>query len=203
MTEPNRVTSLTEITSHVRDGLALFSQQFRGKERIEALATVLLTQVQEAEAALFDLYSDGLDTATDAQLDQIGELLGRPRAGLSDNAYRTVLRGTAKAIASSGTMPELYDIADTLLDVDFTLRAYTVATVQLEPTTHPTLDARLTLEVVRRAKAAGVRLLVVDVPSGDAFTLSDTSDTDTGDADHGLSDTTGTPGGKLVGVLEG
>ncbi len=201
--EPSRVTSLAEITTHVVDGIALFSQQFRGKARIEALASVLLAQVQDLEGVFFDLYENGLDNAADAQLDQIGEILGRPRAGLSDSAYRTVLRGTAKAIASSGTMPELWDVADTLLDVDFTLRPYTVATVWLEPDEHPTLSASLTLEVMRRAKAAGVRLLVTDVPSGDLFMFSDTSHTDASDADHGFSDTTGTPGGQLVGVLEG
>lgn len=202
--EPNRVTSLTETTTHVRDGLALFSQQFQGKERITALATALFTQVQEAESALFDLYGDGLDTATDAQLDQIGELLGRPRAGLSDDNYRLVLQGTAIAIASSGTVDDLYRIADILLKtVAFTITEPSIATVKIDPDSTITMGPTLALEVLARARAAGVRLLLVD-PRGDEsghFRFSETSETVT-DSSRGLSDTGATTGGRLVGILE-
>jgi hypothetical protein len=79
VTEANRVTSVSAITTHVTDGIALLVRQFAGKPRIEALLSALLQQAQDLETAAFAVYSLSLSTATDAQLDQLGELLGVPR----------------------------------------------------------------------------------------------------------------------------
>lgn len=202
--EPDRVTSLDEITTHVTDGLALLLQQFKTKPYVEAILGAWLSQVQELETAFFDLIESGLLTATDAQLDQIGDLLGRPRAGLVDDEYRIVLQGTALAIASSGTVPELYAIADLVLKlVTFTITESQHATVKIEPDAAVAVGAQLLLEVLVRAKAGGVRLLVID-PRGSAssrFAFSSTAVTET-DSNKGLSDVAASTGGRLVGVLE-
>ena len=54
--------------------------------------------------------------------------------------------------------------------------------------------------IVRRAVAAGVRLVTIDVPAGDTFAFSDTDETVT-DASRGFSDTAGLVGGQLVGAI--
>lgn len=203
MSEPDRITAHEEITTHVADGLDLLAREFR-KDRIEAILTAWLSQVQHLEGALFDLLSDGLTTAVGAQLDQIGDLLGRPRAGLSDDEYRLVLQGTALAISSSGTGPEIYAIADILCKtVTFTLTEPPVATVKIEPDAALPISATLVLEVLARAKAAGVRLLLVDPrgASSTRFTFASGTETIT-DAARGLSDVAASTGGRLVGILE-
>ena len=68
MSEPDRVTAHAEITTHVADGLSLLTREFQ-KDRIEAILSPWLSQVQHLEAALFDLLSDGLATAVGAQLE--------------------------------------------------------------------------------------------------------------------------------------
>lgn len=204
MTEPDRITAHTEITTHVSDGVALLARVFR-KDAIEAILSSWLTQVQELEAAFYDVLSITFANAGEDQLDQIGDLLGRPRAGLADDNYRLLLQGTALAIASSGTGPELHAIADILLkEVTFTLTEPQHATVKIEPDAAVALGASLLVEVLARAKMGGVRLLVVD-PRGSSsshFTLSSSDVTET-DTSQGLSDVAGSTGGRLVGILEG
>lgn len=204
MTEPDRITAHTEITTHVSDGVALLARVFR-KDAIEAILTSWLTQVQALESAFYDVLSITFANAGEDQLDQIGELLGRPRAGLADDNYRLLLQGTALAIASSGTGPELHAIADLLLkEVKFTLTEPQHATVKIEPDAAVALGASLLVEVLARAKTGGVRLLVVD-PRGSSsshFTLSSSDVTET-DANQGLSDVAASTGGRLVGILEG
>lgn len=202
--EPDRVTALTEITTHAADGLALLLLQFKSKPYVEALLSAWLTQIQELETTFFDLLESGLLTATFAQLDQIGDILGRPRSGLVDDEYRIVLQGTALAIASSGTVPELWAIADIVLKlVTFTITEPQHATVKVEPDAAVAVGAQLLLEVLVRAKAAGVRLLVVDPRASvsSRFAFSSTSVTKT-DANKGLSDVAASTGGRLVGILE-
>lgn len=203
MSEPDRVDATTEVTDHVAGGLALLTSQFRGQPAARAVLASWIAQVQDLETALFDLLSDGLTSAVGAQLDQIGDLLGRPRSGLSDDEYRLLLTGIALAIKSSGTGPELVEIADILCKVvPVTLSEPGVAVVKVEPAAHISLSASLVLEALVRAKVAGVRILVVDVPSGSTFAFSADDRTAT-DSARGFSDTSGLVGGQLVGVLEG
>ncbi|MCX6027665.1 MAG: hypothetical protein NTY23_15700, partial [Chloroflexi bacterium] len=75
-TEPNRITAHTEITNHVAGGLALLTTENQ-KLVIKAIGASWLARVQEAENALWGLLVDTtILTATFAQLDQIGLLLG-------------------------------------------------------------------------------------------------------------------------------
>ena len=202
--EPSRVTSVPAITTVVTDGVSLLARQFAGQPRIEALLAALLQQVQDLETAAYSVYTLSLATATDAQLDQFGDLLGVPRGSLSDSNYRIVLQGAAIAIASSGTVADLWRIADIVFkDVDFEIHEYSIASVVIDPERTIAMGPTLALSIIARAKAAGVRLLLVD-PRGDAsghFRFSETSETVT-DSSRGLSDTGATTGGRLVGILE-
>lgn len=202
--EPSRVTSVSAITSIVSDGVALLARQFAGQPRIEALLSALLQQVQDLETAAYSVYTLSLATATDAQLDQFGDLLSVPRGSLSDSNYRIVLQGAAIAIASSGTVSDLYRIADIVFkDVDFTVTEHRIASVVIRPENVVAIGPSLALSVLARAKAAGVRLLMVD-PRGSSsgrFRFSPTTETVV-DANHGLSDVAGSSGGRLVGILE-
>lgn len=60
------------------------------------------------------LINRSLDTATGAQLDGIGEILGLPRNGLSDDDYRLALKGQIQINKSTATAEELIQLASQL-----------------------------------------------------------------------------------------
>lgn len=55
-----------------------------------------------------------VSTASGVQLDEIGELVGRPRNGLPDDDYRRAIVAAANALITSGTVPEILDLVRTL-----------------------------------------------------------------------------------------
>ena len=203
-TEPDRITAHTRDTSHVAQGLALLTQQFRGKPVIAAILSAWLTQVQILEDASWAMLVDTtLARATHAQLDQIGTLLGWGRGYLeTDTVYRGVLRAVILAHRSSGTANELLAIVTLLAgDPSSVLTEYSPATITIErETPWPIVDAQRVASVVAQAKSGGVRLLVEDLPTGDLFAFASSELPET-DALHGLSDTTGFAGGELVGMV--
>lgn len=202
MSEPDRVIELVHETDHVGTGLALLTEQFKGLPIIRDILTTWLAQAQDIEDSFWDVLSVQLADATGDALDQYGEFLGYPQGSLSDADYRIVLGALAIAIRSSGTVPDLVDVIEAVRGaVAVTLAEYQVATVKVEPAAALALGSALLLEVLRRAKLGGVRLLVVDVPAGDTFAFSATRRTVI-DTARGLSDATAATGGHLVGILE-
>lgn len=207
MAEPSRVTDHTEITDHVAGGLALLTSENR-KPVIQALTSAWLARVQEAEAALWGLLVDTtILTATHAQLDQIGALLVLSRGSvdglLSDTEYRKALRGVALANRSRGTANEALAILTIVLgEGAFTYTESFPAGVLVEPADAMGLLARALAEVLRRARAGGVGVGLVDPPDTAAFAFSSADETVEDDDTHGWSDTDGLTGGALAGVID-
>jgi hypothetical protein len=113
--------SLVQITDHVDQALDRLQEQFKDKPNIIGLITALLTNVQEVENEIFALYSErGLDTAEGAQLDQIGVIVGQPRAGLADGDYRRRLRARIAVNNSGGTVGEMIVVTRLIIN-DITL----------------------------------------------------------------------------------
>lgn len=201
MTEPERIDAFAHDTAHVAASKALLAQQFR-LPNIEAVLGSYTARVQEIEDALWSLLTMTLDDAVGAHLDQLGELLGQGRAGLDDTLYRALLRATTLAIGSSGTGDRLAQILIILgTNTAFDLRELFPASLLVAPFAAPDIPAPVTLAMVKRSAAAGVRVQVVDVPSGDVWAFA-AADNDTTDSAHGFSDTTEAAGGQLAGVLE-
>ena len=179
MSEPDHVAALAPITDHVAGGLALLTQRWRDKPTVRAILGAWLAEVQAVENALWSVVVLTIATATDDQLAQYGRLLGvaDPGGGL----YHSMIRGAALAIRSSGTGDEvravLYAIKQQVGAFD--LREYFPASLVVEPVNHIAHPAAMVHAVVRRAVAGGVRLLTMEVPSGDTFALSDTDETTT------------------------
>lgn len=201
MSEPDRVTALAQVTTHVTDGLALLTQRWRDLPVIEGVLSPWLTEVQRVEDALWSILALTIATATDDQLAQYGVLLGVTDPGGGDFVY--LIRAAALAIRSSGTGDEIRAV---LLAIKATPGAYLIteyfpASLVIEPVVFVGAPASMVHAIVRRAVAAGVRLLTVEVPAGDTFAFSDTDETVT-DASRGFSDTAGLVGGQLVGVID-
>ena len=214
-TEPDRVESATRITDHVARGIARLTHRWtrpivdtvdgvtatRSSRTVRVL-TPWLQQVQELEDAIWSVLLLTLDTATGDALDQYGAILRAGRAGLSDAIYRQLLRGVALAIRSSGTGDELRAVIEAMLPgEDVSIAEHFPASLVIEPADAPDVPTAAMHATLRRAVSGGVRLLTIDVPTGDTFAFSATRYTTT-DAARGFSDVAGLVGGQLVGVIE-
>ena len=73
--------------------LALYTQQFRESRNISNLTRSLLNNVPTLSQDYKDLMNDRwVDSAIGVQLDRMGEIIGLPRNGRSDDAYRIALQ---------------------------------------------------------------------------------------------------------------
>jgi len=204
MSEANRIVAHTQKGDHVSEGLGWLTSGLRGKARLAALLSSWLRQVQAVEDALWQvLIETTLDASVGAQLDQLGAIVGCGRDALDDEPYRMLLRAWILANRSSGTGDELLAILAVLSGGDgaTTLTESAPAAVVIgRSAPWPVVSVELVAAAIRRAKSAGVRVLVEDLPEGDVFTLAPGEDLVV-DAFLGLSDTGGTSGGQLAGVV--
>lgn len=202
MSEPDRVTDATVITDHVARGLALLTDQWRGKPAVRAILSAWLAKVQEIEDTLGGVLAITIATGEGQQLDDLGAILGTARAGLTDTVYRRLLAGASIAIGSSGQGDRLLAALDAMSAPGdaFSLVEQFPAALLVEPEDAIDIPAAALHAVLRRGVAGGVRLGVIDVPEGDTFAFSDDDEVDA-DAARGFSNTGGLVGGQLVGVI--
>lgn len=102
--------AIPTITSHVADAISRLMGAYQGQPLVVGLLSSLVQQVQELEDATPKL-KDGLTLGNlqGQALDDYGTLLGVPRDGLDDDAYRSILGGTIGANFSDGSSPVLLD----------------------------------------------------------------------------------------------
>lgn len=164
---------LTHETNHLQRLLELLPLQYGGLARWEAIMVrCWAPEIQRLEDGADDLLEQlQLATATGAWLDLWGRLLQLPNtAGEDDATYRRLLTARAKAIAANGSAATLVDIATAVLpDGDAALLIETPPTsaqLQLTSDLGPGLRA-MTAEVLYSGVPLGVRLLIVQCPTGD------------------------------------
>lgn len=204
MSEPDRIAAHAAVATHVADGLRSLAQQLRGRPALEAVATSWLSQVQELETAAWALYALAIDNSSAHALDQLGSVLAMPRPdGMLDAAYRKVLKGVVAAHRSAGDGDDLERVVHAMLDDWPTLTEAFPATVVVVPP-FSDVPAVVIAAVLRRAKAGGVGLQVIDVGDGavEAFRFSSEAEEMLEDSDAGFGDSTGAVhGGALHGAV--
>jgi len=90
-----------------------------------------------------------LSTAEGLVLEEIGALVGRPRGALvDDDLYRLAIRADAATLFSSGTIPEVVEIASSLLGPLTEVRQYFPATVVIGAPDTPTAVFQVLLEIL-------------------------------------------------------
>lgn len=205
MSEPDRIAAHAAVATHVADGLRSLAQQLRGRPALEAVATSWLSQVQELETAAWALYALAIDNSSAHALDQVGSVLAMPRPDAPQDAaaYRKVLKGVVAAHRSTGDGDDLERVVHAMLDDWPALTEAFPATVVVTP---PLSDvpAVVIAAVLRRAKAGGVGLQVIDVGDGavEAFRFSSEAEEMLEDSDAGFGDSTGAVhGGALHGAV--
>ena len=197
---------LVKIEDHVEQGLALLISQYRDKPRIAALLSSYLRRVQELEDAAFDvLVSKLIDSATGAQLEFIGRIVGQHNErDWDDDTYRLYIKARIRANQTGGHADDVIDVLNLVETADFVLdEVYPAAMcVEFDPPT--TADPFILIELARRAKASGVRLqlLAGDSELGvDAFSFCEgTVELDSTTEGFALSDES--TGGYLSLALE-
>lgn len=104
----DHVVAWENINSDVKD---LLIEEFKSKENIVKLTYLISQEKSKIDQAMIYVAKFRLiSTATGIYLDEIGEELGLPRDGLSDEEYRVILKIRAYRVASSGTRGDIIDV---------------------------------------------------------------------------------------------
>lgn len=157
---------MDKIESHADEALARLVEVLKTKPKIRALLTALCGPAQRIEDVLYQLLTERyLDTASGAQLDTLGVIVGQARGGLSDEDYKRFLRARVKTNRSSGLRDQLLAIARLVVDDDsatITARHSFPAGVvyELGGIAFDADSAEVLVSFLRDASADGVRLIL-------------------------------------------
>jgi hypothetical protein len=170
-----------------------------------AFISTFAKQVQDIENVAFAvLQGRTINTAVGVQLDGLGELVGAPRAGRTDDTYRVRIRAQIALNLSSGTPDEILRIVQLMVG-SAKLAEYFPASFIVDSTAgaNPT-SAATALEIssiVKAATPAGVRSqhIYAVSPASKVFRFS-SSNVSEMNPDKGFANLAQTTGGKLAGV---
>lgn len=159
---------MSDVLDPIELALARLPSQYRGtpanesndEKQLRALLTPAADFQATARAVLAGL---SIDTAIGAQLTLLGKLVGRPRAGITDDdVYRRYVRAQIAANKSDGLNRDILTIARLVIDdpaADLTLRNEGVATyvLSVDGIALSTTVAAVLMALLRKATADGVR----------------------------------------------
>lgn len=160
---------LQTITTHPGDALAQLAVQYANRPQMVGEMVAIGNRAQTLETVLWQVYTtmgispnaSGFTSATGAQLDILGKIVGLPRGGANDALYTLLLQAQILVLLSSGTLPQLTAIFKLLLGTgNFILTEQFPAAVTLFDETsggQPNLTAFF--NILLRAKAGGVRAI--------------------------------------------
>jgi hypothetical protein len=110
---------LNKITNFVETAQRRLIQQDKERVNTNKLVGSFVSEIQEAENAMYDVYKNcGIFTAIGAQLDIIGKLVGEARQGRPDNAYRIAIIARIKLNVSAGEPDSIIDAIKQLMDTE-------------------------------------------------------------------------------------
>lgn len=105
-----------ERVDHGELGSARLIAQYRGDQvRIQAWLDAFLVELDRAEDVGYSFLTDiWPHTAVGVTLDYLGEIVGQPRLGLVDDAYRLMLLGRIYVNTGDGQCPQFAELAGIL-----------------------------------------------------------------------------------------
>lgn len=190
--------SLQHVTDHADVAASQLTEQFRNKTRIVSLCKSWVAQAQALEDQAYTLQVQrAIATATGANLDVLGALVGQPREGRTDQHYRLWIEGRVLVNKSRGKTPQLIAIAAKLCEGPVELREYQPATfIMYSNSPIPGTDGVEIAKMLKLAKAAGVAMQFVWFDVNYAFRFSPTGS-------EVLSSAHGFGKGRLAAVSDG
>lgn len=104
-----------KVEDHPEAARGRLVSQYQTAVRLNSLVQILASRAQGLEDALYGLLTlRWIDTAAGQQLDELGLILGEPRAGRPDPEYRVALAVRARLNAASGEYDPIPVLASTL-----------------------------------------------------------------------------------------
>lgn len=168
----------TQVTDHVAQALARIAGR-DSKPNIVAFISILAQQTQETEDAWWQLFAErGVSAAVGDQLDDLGEIVGQPRNGLSDSDYQRHISARIAANNSDGLVNDFLRVSRSVLDdASLTLRfqpQYPAGAILHVESGLLTSDiADILIAFLRDTRAGGVRIQAhyLTALPGDSFTF--------------------------------
>ncbi len=154
---------------------SLLPAQYRNKTDWEKLLRCFAKPFQDLENAFWQLLVERyVSVAVGKVLDQLGEIVGEPRNGRSDVAYRVRVKARIQLILSSGTVPQILALLQAIKPDG--VKRYTpyfpagfVVTVAGVTTGDESVEVGA---MVAAAKSAGVRANVTYSPAAESATFT-------------------------------
>jgi hypothetical protein len=155
--------AITEKLDYLAEARRRLPQQFKDKPRIDALLVAFITEVQQIESSLWDVFFGRLlqfGTSGGDMLDKIGRLVGQLRDGFGDAQYLQFIEARIKTNRSNGRLEELLEILGLLYDPNsYQVRQYQPAAIEFELVEASTLnDNYVNKNFLQQAIGAGVSL---------------------------------------------
>lgn len=193
------MAQLAHLTDHSDQAVARLLEQFRGGATMPALVRAIAAQVQAVEDALWDvLVLRQLASATGAQLDVIGRILGQAREGRADADYVLWLRARMLINLGSGRAEDLLAVFSAVMQgsTSLELEEQFPAGLVLRVSSAAVVDPTQAAGILRLAKAAGVYAIL------EAATTIDTTSFAFDDNGAGFGDSTnGAVGGTFATAI--
>ena len=154
----------------VEQGLGRLLSVLKEKENIEKLISIFLIECQEIEDASLEFAEQkNINIAEGVWLDYIGAILGVPRQGLDDPAYRAQLLLKIQINTADGTPNTITSLVRQFTEAtDVRLRDFTIAASTLYTNGVINLGEPL-FELVDQIKPAGVRIIIHTDRENDAM----------------------------------
>ena len=152
--------SLEHTINHVSAACARLISPFRGQPNMEAHLSSYIRQVQEIEDAIYHVLTlRWVDTATGAQLDVLGRIVGVERLGLLDDQYRIRILARISNNVSKGVPDDMLALLRLLTGQTSEIEEqYPAAFVMRSPDVM-TLDGDVITGELNKSKPAGVRMI--------------------------------------------
>lgn len=199
------MTTLYPDPDIVAKAIARLTDLYRTKPHVRALTETLAERFATEDAIEYELYlAQWISTASGALLNAVGELVGEPRLGRSDDLYRLWIQARVRINRTQGTAADSYHlirlIAGTATDVHYLPMPPAAYTIEVNGTD---VDAHEMYKLLDAVRPAGVQMNLIYTPDSDLTTLFTFSETATVTTDpiKGFSDTAQVTGGRFRGVL--
>lgn len=193
---------ITKITTHGQDALDRLLFQYKNAVNLQNLIICTIGEpVQDLEDNIYSLIGRlDIDNQVGTQLDNIGDLVGQDRLGLSDEEYRLFIKAKIGVNVSEGDAERLISVwkllmvANTvILQESFPAEVDLYTDVSIGDTNLDTIA----FELIQKVAAAGVRVgFAAVIDPLEAFGFFDSTNS------KGFSDTTSPAlGGKLSVII--
>jgi hypothetical protein len=194
-----------EVRSHTDQALGRLVERWK-KPALQALVRSYTDELQEVESMLWDVILLRFpDYASGAQLDVLGRIVGEPRRGKGDAAFRARIKAQIRINSSFGRLSDIIAVLNLADPASYTIEELGPAffrVVYLEPAVSAAVQGEIPA-MVAATRAAGVGASVTQpvVPTDGfgPFTFSDSGGDPAADG-PGFSDSGGDPaaeGGSL------